>query len=163
MQEEFDPWVGKIPWKKEWQPTRVFLPGKSHRQRSLAGYSPWGHKESLDTHQRSQQLGNKILSKIFPLEKQCWFYTSQFWYVFLQEIFLGLTVRKVLRIWISLFLQRLYFMKLYKQSISTHNPLHWLLVLLFTIKFCKVKTILLLPFSLQLFYYWQIWVFYQYM
>ena len=35
-----DPWVGKILWRREWQPTPVFLPEKSHRQRSLAGYSP---------------------------------------------------------------------------------------------------------------------------
>ena len=42
----FDPWVGKIPCKIEWQPTPVFLPGESHGQRSLVGYSPWGHKES---------------------------------------------------------------------------------------------------------------------
>ena len=41
----FDPWVRKIPWRRKWQPTPVFYPGKSHRQRSLAGYSPWGHKE----------------------------------------------------------------------------------------------------------------------
>ena len=41
----FDPWVRKIPWRRKWQPTPVFLPGKSHGQRSLAGYSPWGHKE----------------------------------------------------------------------------------------------------------------------
>ena len=34
------PWVGKIPWRKKWQPTSVFLPGKSHEQRSLEGYSP---------------------------------------------------------------------------------------------------------------------------
>ena len=40
----FDPWVGKIPWRRKWQPTPVFLPGKSHGQRSLAGYSPWGCK-----------------------------------------------------------------------------------------------------------------------
>ena len=39
-----DPWVGKIPWSKKWQPTPVFLPVKSHGQRSLAGYSPWGRK-----------------------------------------------------------------------------------------------------------------------
>ena len=45
----FDPWVGKIPWKRKWQPTLVFLPGKSHGQRSLVGYSPWGHKESDTT------------------------------------------------------------------------------------------------------------------
>ena len=42
----FDPCVGKIPWRRKWQPTPVFLPGESHRQRSLAGYSPWGCKES---------------------------------------------------------------------------------------------------------------------
>ena len=42
----FDPWVGKIPWRRAWQPTPVFLPGESHEQRNLAGYSPWGHKES---------------------------------------------------------------------------------------------------------------------
>ena len=41
----FDPWVRKIPWRRQWQPTQVFLPKKSHGQRSLAGYSPWGHKE----------------------------------------------------------------------------------------------------------------------
>ena len=50
-----DPWVGKIPWRRKWQPAPVFLPGKSHGQRSLGGYSPWGHKESdmterLSTH-----------------------------------------------------------------------------------------------------------------
>ena len=41
-----DPWVGKIPWKRAWQPTPVFWPGESRGQRSLAGYSPWGHQES---------------------------------------------------------------------------------------------------------------------
>ena len=41
-----DPWVGKIPWRRKWQPIPVFLPEKSHGQRSLAGYSPWGRKES---------------------------------------------------------------------------------------------------------------------
>ena len=41
-----DPWVGKIPWRKAWQPTPVFLPGESHGQRSRAGYSPWSHNES---------------------------------------------------------------------------------------------------------------------
>ena len=49
----FDPWVGKMPWRRKWQPTPVFLPGKFHGQRSLAGYSPWGHKESDMTKQLS--------------------------------------------------------------------------------------------------------------
>ena len=38
----FHPWVGKTPWRREWQPTPVFLPGESHGQRSLVGYSSWG-------------------------------------------------------------------------------------------------------------------------
>ena len=44
--DTFSPWVGKIPWRREWLPTPVFLSGKSHEQRSLAVYSIWGHKES---------------------------------------------------------------------------------------------------------------------
>ena len=47
---QFDPWVGKIPPSREWLSTPVFLPGKSHGKRSLAGYSPWGHKELDSTH-----------------------------------------------------------------------------------------------------------------
>ena len=42
----FDPWVRKIPWRRAWQPTPVFLPGESHGQRSLAAYSPQSRKES---------------------------------------------------------------------------------------------------------------------
>ena len=42
----FSPWVGTIPWRRVWHPTPVFLPGESHGQRSLQGYSPWGCKES---------------------------------------------------------------------------------------------------------------------
>ena len=47
----FEPWLRKIPWRRAWQPTPVFLPGKSHGQRSLTGYSSWGCKE-LDTTER---------------------------------------------------------------------------------------------------------------
>ena len=42
---EFDPWVGKIPWRRAWQPTPVFLPRESHEQRSLVGYSPMGSQK----------------------------------------------------------------------------------------------------------------------
>ena len=44
----FNPWIRKIPWKRKWQLTPVFLPGKSHGQRSLAGPSPSGHEELGD-------------------------------------------------------------------------------------------------------------------
>ena len=47
------PWVGKIPWRREWQPTPVFLPGESHGQRSLAGYNPRGREESETTEPQS--------------------------------------------------------------------------------------------------------------
>ena len=44
----FDPWVGRIPWRKTRQPTLVFLPGESHGPRSLAGYGPWGCRVGRD-------------------------------------------------------------------------------------------------------------------
>ena len=47
----FDPWVGKIPWRREWQSPVIFLPGESPGQRSLRSYSPPGHKESHTTEQ----------------------------------------------------------------------------------------------------------------
>ena len=49
----FDPWVGKIPWRREWLPTPVLLPGEFQGQRSLAGHSPWGRRESDMTEQMS--------------------------------------------------------------------------------------------------------------
>jgi len=60
----FDPWVRKIPWRRAWQPTPVFFPGKSHGQRSLEGYSPWGPKELDRTEQlnssKPKNLGNLL-------------------------------------------------------------------------------------------------------
>ena len=52
----FDPWVWKIPWRRKWQPTPVFLPEKSHGQRSLVG-CPWGCKESGITERLSTHEG----------------------------------------------------------------------------------------------------------
>ena len=52
----FNPWVRKILWRREWQPTPVFLPGK---KRSLVGYSPWGHKESDATKQLNNSNNEK--------------------------------------------------------------------------------------------------------
>ena len=53
----FNPQVGKIPWRRKWKPTPVFLPEKFHGQRSLAGYSPWSHKESDTTEGLSMHAG----------------------------------------------------------------------------------------------------------
>ena len=46
QETRFSSCIGKFPWRTEWQPTPVLLPGESHGQRSLVGYSPWRHKES---------------------------------------------------------------------------------------------------------------------
>ena len=51
------PWVRKIPWRRKWQPTPVFLPGKSHGQDSLVVYSPWCHTE-LDTTERLRLIAS---------------------------------------------------------------------------------------------------------
>ena len=72
----FDPWIGKIPWRKEWQPTPVFLPGESHGQKSLVGYSSWGCKE-LDTTEGLSTSKKDILSATvfilfnFPTQVTC--------------------------------------------------------------------------------------------
>ena len=55
----FNPWVGKI-CRRKWQPTPVFLPGKSHGQRNLVGYSPWGCKES-DTTEQLHSLTHSLI------------------------------------------------------------------------------------------------------
>ena len=54
--------VRKIPWRRKWQPTLAFLPGKSHGQRSLAGYSPQGHKRVGHDLVIKQQHNNKIFA-----------------------------------------------------------------------------------------------------
>ena len=51
----FDPWIGKIPWRREWLPTPVFWPGEFHGKRSLESYGPWGRKESDTTERLSKK------------------------------------------------------------------------------------------------------------
>ena len=64
----FHPWVGKIPWRRKWQPTPVFLLRESHGQRSLVTYSPWGRKElgmtERVTHTHKQKPGEKLSSEL---------------------------------------------------------------------------------------------------
>ena len=62
-----DPWVGKIPWRREWLPTPVFLPGKAHGQGSLAGYSPQGNKRVGYNLATNQQTTAKTKQLVF-----CW-------------------------------------------------------------------------------------------
>ena len=66
MQIRFNPWVGRIPWRRKWQATPVFLPGKSHGQRNLVGHRPWGGKESDTTEDaHTSRVWNIISAKGF--------------------------------------------------------------------------------------------------
>ena len=60
----FDLWIRKIPHKRTWQPTPIFLPGKFHGQRSLVGYSPWGRKESDMTEHGLAHTGTWVVAVI---------------------------------------------------------------------------------------------------
>ena len=68
---EFSPWVWKMPWRRKWQPTLALLLGKSHGQRSLAGYSPWscrrvGH--DLSAKQQQQQTNTALQRNYTPVK-----------------------------------------------------------------------------------------------
>ena len=67
---EFDPWVGRIPWRRKWQTTPGFLAGGSHGPRSLVGSSPWGCKES-DTAERLD-FPSLFLRRLNPVLCSCW-------------------------------------------------------------------------------------------
>ena len=72
----FNPWVGNFLWRRKWQPTPVFLPGKSHGHRSLAGYSPGGGKESDVTKQLTHSLFPA--HSLFFFQWLCWVFTAAF-------------------------------------------------------------------------------------
>ena len=69
----FDPWVRKIPRRRKWQPTPVFLPGEFHGQRGLASYSPWGRKESDTTEvtARRQAKSPGVLGENMKVQTLC--------------------------------------------------------------------------------------------
>ena len=87
----FHPWVGKIPWRRAWQPTLVFLPGEFHGQRNLVGSSPWDRKELDMTDRLSTQLKNTKCKLLL-----CCFYNVVYFFIFgcaasslLNELFSG--------------------------------------------------------------------------
>ena len=67
----FSPWARKIPWWRKWQPITVFLPGNFHRERSLSGYSPWGHKDLDMTEHAVNVLHESLLLAAFN-NLFCW-------------------------------------------------------------------------------------------
>ena len=62
-----DPWVRKIPWSRKWQPTPVFMPGKFHEQRSLAGYSPQSCTESDRTEHAARTACTAGCTTAYPI------------------------------------------------------------------------------------------------
>ena len=77
QESQVDPWVGKVPWRRKWQPSPEFLPGESHEQRSLVNYSPWGPKNwtrlgnwtATNVNYVLIQLEEKIEKKMTDLSK----------------------------------------------------------------------------------------------
>ena len=70
----FDSWVGKIPWSRKWQPTLVSLPGKSHGQRSLVGYSPWSCRVRHDWSDSAQHTLER--EKILGFLGEFWLHSA---------------------------------------------------------------------------------------
>ena len=64
--------VGKIPWRRKWQPTPVFLPGKSHGQRNLPGYNPWGHKSQTQLSELNPNQPVDQMLKNLPAMREAW-------------------------------------------------------------------------------------------
>ena len=64
----FDPWVGKIPWRRKWQSSPVLLPEKPHGKRSLVGYGPWGYKELDMTEQLSMHITMLVVGYILAFQ-----------------------------------------------------------------------------------------------
>ena len=75
-----DLWVGKIPWRRKWQPTPIFLPGNPIGQRDLMGYSPWGHRVRYDlaTEQKAGLPIKMPLERWVPLPSAC-FGAGTYW------------------------------------------------------------------------------------
>ena len=65
----FDPPVGKIPWRRKWQPTPLLLPGEFHGQRSLVGYSLWDRRETHRTEQLHFSFGNRVIADVIDCDE----------------------------------------------------------------------------------------------
>ena len=74
-----NPWIRKIPWRKKWLPTPVFLPGKVHGQRCLVGYSLWGYKrDKHDLATKQQHITETpglVGVTLFPFDPVIWYWT----------------------------------------------------------------------------------------
>ena len=95
----FNSWVGKIPWRRKWQSTPALLSGKSHGQRSLIGYSPWGRKESDTTERLHFTFSTRFVIAFLPKNTQGWSHLEWTGWISLQSkglsrVFSNTTVQK---------------------------------------------------------------------
>ena len=84
------PWVRKIPWRRKWQSNPVFLPGESHGQRSLMGYSPWGHRVGHDWATEYTHCTKHIVTLAYFLSVSLWL-SVQLFCPFSQRCFTSLS------------------------------------------------------------------------
>ena len=100
MPTVWDSWVKETSWSRKWQPNLAFLPGKSYGQRSLAGYSPWGHKESDSTDRLTLALSFDYKPCLYP------YWIQQKWRVPCFQISCHTTLPYLCSSWVSLSLPR---------------------------------------------------------
>ena len=105
----FNPWVRKIPWRRKLQPTPVFLPGKSYGQRSQAGYSPWGRKQSDTTGQLTTTT--TLITVLLPIISSVSCCT-------LASSLTALLKQLLLRTWILIILQHLTLLPIFSLKLS---------------------------------------------
>ena len=91
---KFNPWVGMIPWRREWHPTPIFLLGEFHGQSSLAGYSQWGHKKS-DMTERLTHTHVIILSSLAYCQCKKYLQPKRGQLCFIWQEFLGQAASQV--------------------------------------------------------------------
>ena len=114
----FDPWIRKIPWRSKWQPTSVCLPGKSHGQRSLVGYCPWGCKrvgQNLATQQQQHPFSHLTHILIFVVLSMTYPFTFMV-YSFQQALNVSYSsyISRILLTAVSIFL--------YSSNSNLHSP-----------------------------------------
>ena len=129
-----DPWVGMISWRRKWRPTPVFLPGKSHGQRILAGYSPWGHKRVRhDSLTKEKQSISRILALSVLSDHESWGTRFSNSTNSIRDIFsLSLSLFSLLSFSdVKLFgMDRTFFVVVVYDQYCSPNNIHWLIYLL---------------------------------
>ena len=109
----------RLEWRRKWQPTPVFLPGKSHGQRSLVGYSSWGHKESDTTEQTYTH------THTYRLEMYYYFSYFSEWYI--KAHYQKFIIQSIFRNWLIMINEEYLGYHLVRRWTRDWNSIHWFL------------------------------------